>query len=233
MKISSEIIQAALKEGRKALFEHEAKELARSVGIIVPKSVVVGPQKEEDILAAAEKLGFPVALKAVSAEILHKTEAGAVILDIKDRTALAGALKYMKTVVSERVPGATIHSFLVEKMMPQGLELLIGGLRDRQFGPAVSFGLGGVWVEALRDAAFGILPMTHEEMKDMIAETRASRFLKGFRGSPPLDEEAVHLVITNLSRLLTDHPGIREIDMNPVRVYNRGAAALDVRVILA
>ncbi len=233
MKTSSDIIQTALKEGRKALFEHEAKELARSAGIIVPKAVVVGPQKEEEILSAAEKLGFPVALKAVSAEILHKTEAGAVILDIKDKTALAGAVKHMKTTVSAKVPGARITSFLIEKMMPQGLEVLIGGLRDRQFGPAVSFGLGGVWVEALRDAAFGILPMSHEEMQDMIAQTQASLFLKGFRGSPPLDEEAVHLVITNLSRLLTDHPEITEIDMNPVRVYSRGAAALDVRVILA
>ncbi len=233
MKNSSDIIQAALKEGRKALFEHEAKDLARSVGIIVPKFVVIDPHSEKDILAAAEKLGFPVALKAVSAEILHKTEAGAVILDIKDATALAGAVKHMKTTVSAKFPGARIKSFLIEKMMPQGLEVLIGGLRDRQFGPAVSFGLGGVWVEAFRDAAFGILPMSHEEMQDMIAQTQASMFLKGFRGSPPLDEEAVHLVITNLSRLLTDHPEIAEIDMNPVRVYSRGAAARDVRVILA
>ncbi len=229
----SHIIQTALQEGRKALFEHEAKELARSVGIIVPKSAVVDPHKEADILAAGEKLGFPVALKAVSAEVLHKTEAGAVILDIKDKTALAGAVKHMKAIVAAKVPGARINSFLIEKMMPQGLELLIGGLRDRQFGTAVSFGLGGIWVEALRDAAFGILPMTHEEIQDMIAGTRASVFLKGLRGSPPLDEEAVHLVITNLSKLLTDHPEISEIDMNPVRVYSRGAAALDVRVILA
>ncbi len=233
MKNSSDIIQAALKEGRKALFEYEAKDLARSVGIIVPKFVIIDPHSEKDIVAAAEKLGFPVALKAVSAEILHKTEAGAVILDIKDATALAGAVKHMKTTVPEKVPGAKIRAFLLEKMMPQGLEVLIGGLQDRQFGPAVSFGLGGVWVEAFKDAAFGILPMSHEEMQDMIAQTQASRFLKGFRGSPPLDEEAVHLMITNLSRLLTDHPEIAEIDMNPVRVYSRGAAALDVRVILA
>ncbi len=233
MKTSSDIIQTAVKEGRKALFEYEAKELARSVGIIVPKFIVIDPHSESDILAAAEKLGFPVALKAVSTEVLHKTEAGAVILDIKDATALAGAVKHMKAAVSAKIPGARIRSFLIEKMMPQGLEVLIGGLRDQQFGPAVSFGLGGVWVEALKDAAFGILPMSHEEMQDMIAQTQASLFLKGFRGSPPLDEEAVHLVITNLSRLLTDHPEIREIDMNPVRVYSRGAAALDVRVILA
>jgi acyl-CoA synthetase (NDP forming) len=106
-------------------------------------------------------------------------------------------------------------------------------LRDGQFGPCVAFGLGGVWVEALQDAVFGILPMTHEEMLDMIAQTRAGMFLKGFRGSPALDEEAVHLIITNLAKLLDDHPEIKEIDLNPVRLYARGAAALDVRIVLA
>ncbi len=233
MKIPTDIMQAARKEGRKALFEHEAKDLARSVGVIVPRSVIVDPQKEQEILAAGEKLGFPVALKAVSAEVLHKTNAGAVILDIKDKTSLEGAVKHMKTVVPTRIPGAVIRSFLIEKMMPAGLELLIGGLRDEQFGPSVSFGLGGVWVETLNDAVFGILPMTREEMLDMIAETRAGVFLKGFRNSPPLDQEAVLGVITAVSKLMTDYPDIKEIDLNPVRVYAKSAAALDVRVILA
>jgi acetyl-CoA synthetase (ADP-forming) len=233
MKTPSDIIQAARKEGRKALYEHEAKELVRSVGIIVPRSVPASPDDPKAVVAAGESLGFPVVLKAVSPDILHKTEAGAVMLNITNSAGLSASIATMKNMIAHRVPGAKIHSFLIEKMMPAGLELLIGGLRDPQFGPAVSVGLGGVWVEALRDAAFGILPMTHEEMQDMIAQTRASMFLKGFRGSPPLDEEAVHLIITNLSKLLTDHPEIREIDMNPVRVYSRGAAALDVRVILA
>ncbi len=233
MKTSAEIIQAARKEGRKALFEHEAKGLARDLGIIVPKSVVVDPHKEQDILAAGEKLGFPVALKAVSAEVLHKTDAEAVTLDIKDKTALGGAVKRMKATVSARVPGAVIRFLLIEKMMPPGLELLIGGLRDEQFGPSVSFGLGGIWVEALKDAVFGILPMTREEMLDMIAETRAGLLLKGMRNSPPLDEEAVLGVITAVAKLMTDYPDIKEVDLNPVRVYAKSAAALDVRVILA
>ncbi len=233
MKTPADIIQAARQEGRKALFEHEAKDLARDLGIIVPKSVVVDPRKEQEILAAGEKLGFPIALKAVSAEVLHKTDAGAVILDIKDTTALASAVKRMKATVSARVPGAVIRSLLIEKMMPPGLELLIGGLRDEQFGPSVSFGLGGIWVEALKDAVFGILPMTREEMLDMIAETRASLLLKGMRNSPPLDQEAVLGVITAVAKLMTDYPDIKEIDLNPVRVYAKSAAALDVRVILA
>jgi acetyl-CoA synthetase (ADP-forming) len=232
MKTPAEIIHAAVSEGRKALFEHEAKALARAVGIIVPKSELVSSVHEKEILAAGEKLGFPLALKAESIEVLHKTEAGAVVLDIKNKVELASAVKQITNNVSQRAPNAVVRNFLIEKMMPPGLELLIGGLRDNQFGPCVAFGLGGVWVEALKDAVFGILPMTHEEVSDMIAQTRAGMFLRGFRGSPALDEEALHLIINNLSTLMSDYPEIGSIDLNPVRSYARGAAALDVRVVL-
>jgi acetyl-CoA synthetase (ADP-forming) len=139
----------------------------------------------------------------------------------------------MKRTISERAPDAVIRYFLLEEMMPPGLELLIGGLRDDQFGPAVAIGLGGVWVEAIKDTVFGIVPMTRDEVIGMIEETRAGLFLKGFRNSPPLDQEAVISIINTVSKLLHDVPEIREMDMNPVRVYAKGAAALDVRVILA
>jgi len=232
MTIPRDIIQTAIKEGRTTLFEHEAKALVREYGIIVPRSEVVAPDDVPAALAAAEKLGFPLALKAVATGILHKTDAGAVMLNIATPAALSASLPTMKNMVASRAPDAVIRSFLIEKMMPQGLELLIGGLRDNQFGPCVAFGLGGVWVEALRDAIFGILPLSHEELVDMISRTRAGMFLKGFRGSPALDEEAVHLIIANLEKLMTDHPRIKELDLNPVRIYNRGAAALDVRIML-
>lgn len=232
MTTPKSIIQSALSEGRKVLFEHEAKAIARSVGIIVPRHAVVDAADQKGVVTAAETLGFPVVLKAIATGITHKTESGAVMLNIASGTALAASLLAMKNMIAGRAPEAVIHSYLVEKMMPAGLELLIGGLRDQQFGPCISFGLGGVWVEALKDTVFGILPMTHEELRDMISQTRAGLFLRGFRNSPPLDEEAVHLIMTNLAQLLVDHPEIKEIDMNPVRVYPRSAAALDVRIIL-
>jgi acetate---CoA ligase (ADP-forming) subunit beta len=228
-----DIIQTAIKEGRKTLYEHEAKALAHSAGIIVPRHVIADPVEPKAVIAAGEKLGFPVVLKAVSPDIVHKTEAGAVIVNITSSAALSMAIESMQHNVASYVPGASIRYFLIEKMLPLGLEVLVGGLRDSQFGPSISFGLGGIWVEAIKDVAFGILPMTHEEMAAMIAQTRAGTFLKGFRGNPALDEEAVHLIITNLARLLNDHPEIKELDLNPVRVYEHGAAALDVRVILA
>jgi len=233
MTTPHDIIQTALRENRRALFEFEAKELARSAGVIVPRFVLANPEDQKAVVAAGESLGFPVVLKAVSPDILHKTEAGAVILNITSSAGLVASIRTMKNMIASKSPGASIHSFLIEKMMPQGLEIMIGGLRDRQFGPAVSVGLGGVWVEALKDAAFGILPMTRGEMLDMIAETRAGMFLRGFRGSPQLDQEAVLGVLNATAKLMTEYQEIREIDMNPVRVYARSAAALDIRIILA
>jgi len=233
MRTPAEIIQAALGEGRSALLEHEAKELLRTVGVIAPRSAVADPDDYKAVIIAAEKIGFPVALKAMSADIQHKTDAGAVMLNIANSEALAASIPAMKNMIAARAPGAVIRFFLIEKMMPAGLELLIGGLRDAQFGPAISFGLGGIWVEALKDAVFGILPMTRQEMLDMIAETKAGVFVKGFRGSVPLDLEAALAAINAVSSLLIDHPEIVEIDLNPVRLYPRGAMALDARVILA
>lgn len=232
MKTLEGIIQAALREGRKALLEHEAKELARSAGIIVPKFEVIGPNDEEGFPGAAEKLGYPIAVKALSPDILHKTEAGAVILDIKNKRELASAVKQITNNISHRLPNAKILHFLLEKMMPPGPELLIGGLRDEQFGPAIAFGLGGIWTETLKDAVFGILPLSRNEMTDMIDETRAGLLFKEFRGVGPLDREPVLSVMQAVSRLLTEYQEIREIDLNPVRVYARGAAALDVRILL-
>jgi succinyl-CoA synthetase beta subunit len=232
MATPSDIIQAALTEGRKALYEHEAKELARSVGIIVPKFEVVGRDDEKGLLAAAERLGYPIAVKAMSPDILHKTEAGAVMLDVKNKTLLALSIKQITNAISQRQPNATVLHFLLEKMMPSGPELLVGGLRDEQFGPALAFGLGGIWTETLKDAVFGILPLSRDELISMINETRAALFFKEHRGALPLDREPVLSVMQAVSRLLTEHQEIREIDMNPVRVYAHGAAALDVRILL-
>jgi len=232
MTTPNDIIQSALKEGRKALYEHEAKELARSVGIVVPRYELVAPGDESGLTAAGEKIGYPVALKAVSPDILHKTEAGAVMLDIKNKVMLTTAAKQITATVSQRVPGAVIRHLLVEKMMPAGPELLVGGLRDEQFGPAIAFGLGGIFTEALRDAVFGILPLTREEMIAMMDQTRAGLFFKGLRGVAPLDREIVLSIMNAVAKLLTEYGDIREIDLNPLRIYTRGAAALDVRIVL-
>ncbi len=232
MRTPADIIRAARKQGRTHLLEHEAKELALAAGIPVPDHAALQPDDHDAMRSAAQRLGFPLALKALSRDIVHKTEAGAVLLDIIDEHSLAAAVESMKHAVARHRPAARIEAFLLEKMMQPGLELLVGGLRDEQFGPSIAFGLGGVWVEALKDAAFGILPMTREETLEMMQLTRAWTLLKGFRGSPPLDLEAVLTVMDALTRLLDQAPEIREIDLNPVRVYEKGVVALDVRVVM-
>jgi hypothetical protein len=232
MKTPTDIIQGALTEGRKALFEHEAKELARSVGIVVPKYELVDFSDEAGRIAAADRLGYPIAVKAVSSAILHKTEAGAVILDVKNKTDLARAVKQIERNIAERLPDAEVRGLLLEKMMPSGPELLIGGLRDEQFGPSIAFGLGGTLTEALKDAVFGILPMTDDELIEMMDQTRASLLFREYRGMKPLDRGPALFVMRAVAKLLDDHPVIREIDLNPVRVYAHGAAALDVRILL-
>ncbi len=232
MKTPADIIQTVLAEGRKALLEPEARELARSVGIVVPKYEIVDPSDGAKLADAAESVGYPVAVKAVSPHILHKTDAGAVMLDIKNKAMLTVAAKQIARTVSERAPGAVISGLLVERMMPAGPELLIGGLRDVQFGPALAFGLGGIWTEMLKDAVFGILPLTDDEMIEMIERTKAAHFFRGSRGTQPLDRTAALSVMRAVAKLLIDHPQISEIDLNPVRVYGRGAAALDVRILL-
>jgi acetyl-CoA synthetase (ADP-forming) len=156
-----------------------------------------------------------------------------VAIDIRNKAELLSAAKHVSATVSTRVPGAVLHHYLIEKMMPPGLEVLIGGLRDDQFGPCVAFGLGGVWTEALKEVVFGILPMTRQEVDAMMDQTKASLFFRGFRGAPPLDREAVFSIINAVSTLMHKHQEIREIDLNPVRVYARSAAALDARILLA
>lgn len=232
MSNPADIIRSAIQQGRTALLEHEARELVRSAGIITAKYELAESDNDSAILAAAGRLGFPVAVKAISAGILHKTEAGAVLLDIKTPVELATAVKQIKMNVAARAEGASISFFLIEKMMPAGPEFLIGGLRDEQFGPAVAFGLGGIFAEVLKDVVFGILPLTDNERIAMIDRTRAGALFKGFRGAAALDRTPVLVLMTAVGRLMIDYPEIQEIDLNPVRIYGRGAAALDVRVLI-
>lgn len=232
MTSANDIIAAARREGRIALYEYEAKSLVREAGIIVPKSEVVAFGNDAGLQQAGERLGYPLALKAVSRDFVHKSEAGALLLDIKDAAGLKIAAHQIAQTVKARQPEARIQNLFLERMMPPGLELLIGGLRDEQFGPTVSFGLGGVWVEALRDVVFGVLPLSRADILAMINETRAGMFIQGYRGGTPLDQDALIAAVDAIGALLTGHDDIKEIEINPLRLYPKGAAALDARVIL-
>jgi acetate---CoA ligase (ADP-forming) len=175
---------------------------------------------EDDALKAALTLGFPVALKTAEPQVVHKSDEGGVVLDVADEPALRDAYRRLCRLGP---------SALVQKMSGPGLEWLIGGRRDHQFGPVVVSGLGGVYVEVFKETAIRIGPVGYEEAGRLLDECRGAAFLSGVRGQPPLDRRALMDIIVRISWLLADFPEIRELDLNPVRVMQKGCLVLDWR----
>jgi acetyltransferase len=169
-------------------------------------------------------------MKIASPDILHKSDVGGVVLDIQDRTALQSAYTRMTHRVQEVKPEARMEGVYLQRQIRPGQEVIVGAVRDPQFGPLMMFGSGGVEVEGLRDVAFALAPLTRTEAMKMIQRTWAGRKLAGFRSIAPADEQAVIDVLLKLSRLVTDHDFIQEIEINPLRVLSKGAIALDVRM---
>lgn len=209
------------------LLEPDARELLAAYGIAVPPSrVVTTPAAAEE---AGRVLGGPLALKLVSSQLLHKSEAGGVRLDVApEQTAEA----YGNLAARAATLGITPARVLVTPMIAGGLECVVGAFRDPQFGPVVMFGLGGVSVEALADVVFRLAPVDDSEARAMTAEIRAHRLLGPVRGRPPRDVEAVVDVLVRLSELIVDVDAVVEVDVNPLLLLTRGAAVADARAIL-
>jgi succinyl-CoA synthetase beta subunit len=184
-------------------------------GLPVAPYVVV--DSAEAAVSAAERIGFPVAVKLASPNVLHKTEKGGVALDLTDGAAVKRAIGGME---GER--------HLVQKMAPFGYEAMVGGKRDEEFGPVVVFGLGGIFVELLDDTAIRVAPVTAEMAREMIAEVKGAAIMRGFRGKPPADTDALAAVIVAVSNLLAADTAIRNIDINPVIVGERGTGCMVV-----
>jgi acetate---CoA ligase (ADP-forming) len=220
--------RAAGLAGPAALNEVESKALLRAYGIAVPPETVA--DTASDAAAAAETIGFPVVLKAVSAALPHKSDAGLVILNVRDRdTAVSAAHTLLERC---RALGVSPDGILVAKQMPAGIETVIGITRDVEMGPAVMVGLGGIFVELVKDVAFAPACLDRERALAMIQTTRAGRLLEGFRGKAG-DRRAVADALVNLGRLASDLADIVEaVDINPFVVYEHGAFALDALVVL-
>jgi acyl-CoA synthetase (NDP forming) len=184
----------------------------------------------ESALVAASLIGYPVALKALSPDILHKSDAGALVLGVGSRDVLREEFPALLARVRERT--GDIRGVLVQRALSGGREVILGGKRDPSFGPVVMFGLGGVYVEVFEDVAFRLAPLTPEDAEAMISEVRASRLLRGVRGEPPADVEAVVESMLAVSRILVECPEVAEIDVNPLLVFERGVAAVDARVVV-
>jgi len=229
-KAVSELFETASKEGRDFLFEHEAKNLCGSYGM--PITAITVATSEEDAVKAAKKIGYPIVLKIVSPQVLHKSDAGGVLINIKDEEGLREGYNTILKNVKKHVPDAEITGILVQEMAPMGTEVIVGSTNDPTFGPTIMFGLGGIFVEILKDVSFRLAPITKTDAEEMVKEIKAYKILEGARGMPPADQETIVEILLATSKMLMECPEIMELDMNPVLVYEEGARIVDARIIL-
>jgi len=224
------ILARARMEGRYVLMEPEAKRLCSEYGIPVPEFRIA--RDVEEAVGHAEEIGYPVVVKVVSPQVVHKTDVGGVVLNVSDAEQVRNAYNRVVENTLRKLPSAEIVGVLVEEQAKEGVEAIVGAFKDEQFGQTVMFGLGGVFVEVLDDVSFRVAPVSEEDAEEMVREIRGYRILEGYRGRPPADLEAVKSIIVNVSRMVMELQEIREVDLNPIYVYNRGAVAVDVKVIL-
>jgi acyl-CoA synthetase (NDP forming) len=226
------ILESAKAEKRAFLPEPEAHEVLKAYGFPVLKSQLV--QSVEEAVAAATKIGFPVVLKIVSPDILHKVDVGGVKVNIKTKADVRKGYKELLADVSAHKPKANIWGVFVQKMAAKGKETIIGMNRDHHFGPIILFGLGGIYVEIFKDVSFRIAPVRELGAHRMIKQIRGYKMFEGFRGEPPSDTELVAECIQRLSQLVVDFEEIDEMDINPLIVYpqGKGAAVVDARILI-
>jgi acyl-CoA synthetase (NDP forming) len=187
----------------------------------------------EEAGAIADRLGYPVVLKLISRQVSHKSDVGGVALDLQTREAVEGAFRRVIESARTHAPAAELGGAAVQRMRRGGVEVFVGARRDPSFGPVLLFGLGGIWVEALGDVAVRLAPISREDALEMIGEIRGRALLRGLRGAPPADRDAVADLLVSVSRLVVAAPEIQELDLNPVVVWPRGVSALDARMVIA
>ncbi|MEM1545874.1 MAG: acetate--CoA ligase family protein [Candidatus Methanomethylicia archaeon] len=224
------LIKLAYEDGRTFLLEHEAKSLCMLYNI--PTTLFKVAQDVDEALQAAREIGYPVVIKIISRDIIHKSDVGGVIVNIRSDEEAINACKIIENNVLRHNPNAKIDGFLVEKMAQPTTEVIVGMIKDPQFGPAIMFGLGGIFVEVLKDVSFRVVPLTRYDAEEMIKEIKAYPILKGIRGRPPADIEALINIILNVSKMSSEISEINQIDLNPIFTYPKGAITVDARIIL-
>jgi acetyltransferase len=225
------ILDEVRRDGRSTAGDAEAREILIAYGVKLPKSVLA--RSADEAVQAAEEMGFPVVLKIASPDILHKTDIGGVKLNLTSPSDVRDAFDLIYYRATRHMPDATIWGCQVQQMIKGGREIIIGMNRDPQFGPLLMFGLGGVYVEALKDVTFRVAPIDRREAREMLSEIRAYALLRGVRGEPPSDTDAIVNTLLRVSQLVTDFPEIVELDINPLLVFPRGQGALGLDMRLA
>jgi acetyl coenzyme A synthetase (ADP forming)-like protein len=220
-------------EDRLSIGDSEARTILQAYGLRIPRSEIAATP--DQAVKIASQIGYPIVLKIASPDILHKTDVGGVKVGLSNATDVRDAYELMIYRAQRYVPEAHIWGCLVQEMMPPGgLEVLVGMNRDPQFGPLITFGLGGIYVEILKDVTFRVAPFSKQEAEDMLSEIRAHALLDGVRGQPPADKAAIVDTLLRVGQLVQDFPEITELDINPLMVYTsgEGAIAIDMRLVL-
>lgn len=228
-----QVIERVRSEGRVTIGDAEARAIQTAYGLQIPESRLASTPDEAAIIAS--EIGYPIVLKIASPDILHKTDVGGVRVGIRNNTELQDAFELMVYRAERYVPGARIWGCQVQQMVPEGVEILVGMNRDPQFGPLVTFGLGGIYVETLKDVTFRIAPFSRLEAEQMLKEIRTHALLDGVRGQPAVDKTAIVDTLLRIGQLVQDFPEIVELDINPLIVYpeGQGAISIDMRLVLA
>lgn len=226
----TKVIEEARGQGRTVLTEIESKEVLAEAGIPVAKAVLA--RTPQEAAEAAAKTGFPVVLKIVSPDITHKSDVGGVRVALKSADEVRQAFEEIVNGVKAKQPDARIDGVAVQPMAPQGTEVIVGMSKDPQFGPVLMFGLGGIFVEVLKDVAFRIVPLEPRDARQMIREIKGFPILQGVRGQEPADLGALESLLLKLSEFVEAHPEIEELDLNPVFAYKDGCMAVDARIVV-
>ena len=212
------------------LGEIESKKLLIEAGIPVVETRL--SRTKDEAIEISREIGFPVALKVISPEVIHKSDVGGVKTRLTDTSQVSNAFDEIYSSLEKNVPGARIEGISVQRMAHPGVEIIIGMNEDAQFGPVIMFGLGGVLVEALRDVSFRVIPITTWDASEMIHEIRGFSLLKGFRGQEPVDIKLLAKLLTMVSKLVEKNPQIKELDINPLIISGREAVAVDARILV-
>lgn len=219
------IIEDALGRGAKTLSEYESKKFLEDHGVNITQERTV--TTEDDAVAAAAEIGYPVVLKGSGEELAHKTEMDLIALNLRDEAEVREAFKNLTSKTE-----VTVEEVLVQQMVKGDRELVVGLTRDPQFGPCVMFGLGGIFTEILEDVAFRVAPLTEWDATDMMNDFRAKKILDEFRGQPAVDRDALAKILIAVGQIGLDHEQVKEIDINPLKILDGKPIAVDALVVI-
>jgi len=225
-----QIIDKARNEGRTVLTEIESKEVLKQAGISTVDTKLA--TSKEEAISISRQFGFPVGLKIASPDIVHKSDAGGVKLDLKTAKQVGKAYEEILEAVGQKHPQARIQGVSVQKMARSGVEVIIGMSKDAQFGPVLMFGLGGILVEVLKDVSFRIVPLAKRDAAEMVREIKGYPLLEGYRGQEAVDVSHLEGLLIKVSDFVEQNPEVKELDLNPIFAYSDGAIAVDARLIL-